>query len=134
RLRGDPMMRGVSRAALGLAVAVLAGVAGCGGGGDAPTSASTSSMAEAKVSGTVKVGGKKATDGEVVFDPSNVNRKVGSRRAKIGADGRYEATTLVGANTVTIAGKAAKDSPKAAYYSQPFDVQSGSNTLDIDAP
>lgn len=129
------MICGISRAALALAAAVLAGVAGCDGGStSAPASASTSSTEEATVSGTVKVAGKAASGGEVVFDPSNLNRKVGSRRAKVGADGRYEIKTFVGANTVTLAGKASKDSPKAGYYSKSFDVQSGSNTFDIDAP
>lgn len=125
-------MRGVPPlAALGVALFL----AGCGDSATGvPASASTASTAEAKVSGTVKVGGKLANAGQVRFNPDNVNRKVGSRHANIGADGRYEITTLVGTNTVSLAGKAAKDSPKAAYYSRPFDVQPGTNTFDIDAP
>ena len=130
------MMCGAPRMAFCVAAVVLAGVAGCGdSSSDVPSSASTASTAEAKVSGTVKIGGKAATDGEVVFDPSNVNRKVGDRRAKIGPDGRYEITTLIGMNSITVAGsKAAKDNPKAGYISKSFDVKEGTNSFDIEAP
>jgi hypothetical protein len=130
------MMCGVSRMAFGVVTVVLAGIAGCGdSSSDVPSSASTSSTTEATVSGTVTINGKAATDGEVVFNPANVNRKVGDRRAKIGPDGHYEIKTLVGMNSVTVAGsKAVKDNPKAGYISKSFDVKEGANSFDITAP
>jgi hypothetical protein len=76
---------------------------GCGGG-SAP--AVSSSMTEATVSGTVTIKGKPATGGQILFDPSNINRRdARPRTAAIGKDGSYTVTTLVGENLVSVEGK-----------------------------
>lgn len=94
----------------------------------------SSSNEEATVRGTVTIKGKKVSRGDVVFDPSNYQRKFASeRRAPIQEDGSYEVTTLVGTNRVRV------DSPDAAkasvgYSTIDFEVQPGENPLDIVLP
>jgi hypothetical protein len=105
---------------------------GCGAGGSAP--AVSSSMTEATVSGTVTIKGKPATKGEVSFDPANVSRNVGARTAPIGADGTYTITTLVGGNVVRVATPETTKDPVLQYNETTFDVQSGTNQLDIVLP
>ncbi len=100
---------------------------GCGG--DVP--GVSSSLTEAKVSGKVTIKGQPAKQGNVTFNPANVNRKVGSRTAPI-KDGTYEITTLVGGNAVSVDGT--KDPAAGAYNTKNFDVPAGSSTLDLDLP
>jgi hypothetical protein len=104
---------------------------GCGGG-SAP--AVSSSMTEATVSGTVTIKGKPATKGEVSFDPANVSRNVGARTAPIGADGSYTVTTLLGGNVVRVATPETARDPALQFNETTFDVQSGTNKLDIVLP
>ncbi len=86
-------------AAVLLAAFLISPLAGCGSG--APSV--SSSTEEVTVKGTVTIGGKPATSGEVIFDPSNVNRKfAASRTAAIGADGSYTVTTLYGENKISV--------------------------------
>ena len=110
--------------------ACLAIVGGCGGGPGAE-----SSTEEATISGTVTVLGKPATKGQVIFDPSNINRpQAPIRTAEIGADGAYRATTLVGSNAVTVV---VPRPPRPTEGMSPefgLDVQPGENTLDISLP
>lgn len=122
-------MKRASRRAASLAVALgLAAGWGCGEG--APSV--ETSTAEAAVKGKVTFNGKPVTKGEVVFDPSNHLRKnVESRKAELGADGTYSATTLVGENQVYV------NSPqlrKTAVEPIALDVKSGENTLDVTLP
>ncbi|WP_165073770.1 hypothetical protein [Paludisphaera rhizosphaerae] len=95
------MLRNKINWAIPVAAALACGLllAGCDTG--APSvSASTDEVA---VKGTVKIGGKPATGGEIMFDPSNVKRKfAGIRSAKIGEDGTYTVTTLYGGNKISI--------------------------------
>lgn len=114
-----------------LAGLVLAGASGCGG----PPAVSASDE-EARVTGTVKIQGKPATTGEIVFNPSNYQRTVPQRRAPIGSDGSYSITTLVGGNTVTLAIPQNKKSKiKGLEYEEySLDVKSGENSLDVEYP
>jgi hypothetical protein len=102
---------------------------GCGGA-TPPVDTSTQ---EATVKGTVKVKGKPASNGYVIFNPSNIKRKAESRKATIGKDGTYSLTTLVGENSVELqvpeAMKLGVDVPLLQY-----DVKSGENAYDIELP
>jgi hypothetical protein len=114
-------------------LAALLGMTSSGCGGGVPYA--ESSLKEATVSGRVTTAGKAVAKGQVVFDPANVNRpKEPARTAEIRKDGTYEVTTLIGANRVTVAipGRATKAG--SPYVQQIYEVQSGSNTLDIPIP
>lgn len=121
----------------GVGVALVMGMLiapwGCDGGGGAPPV--ESSLAEAKVRGTVKARGKLVTNGEVSFNPANAARKdVPTRSAPISKDGTYEITTLVGRNAVRIAGPTVAKDPQLGYAGLTYEVKAGDNTYDIDLP
>ena len=91
--------------------------------------------AEAKVTGTVKVNGKPMTSGTVTLDPSNYARKDAEPRVgQIKSDGSYEVTTLVGKNTVRVAGPEITKNPGLGYANETIDVPSGGMTHDIVLP
>jgi hypothetical protein len=119
------------RIVVSLVCAVLVIGWGCGDG-KPPV---TSSMEEATVKGTVKIKGKPATKGEVIFDPSNYRRKDAQpRSAPIKSDGTYEIKTLVGENAVRIGGPEAANAG-SSYVTFPVDVKAGeTNTLDMELP
>jgi hypothetical protein len=101
---------------------------GCGGG-----SSTTSSTTQADVKGTVTIKGKPATGGEIIFDPSNINRRdVGLNSAKIGSDGTYTVKTLVGENAVRVAGPQVNKDPTLSTNQVIVDVKSGENIIPID--
>jgi hypothetical protein len=113
--------------ALLAATAILAG-GGCGDG----TPSVSSSTQEVTVKGTVTIKGKPATDGEIVFDPSNINRKAfTSRSAKIAPDGSYAITTLVGENMVTVQGPLVNQAGLTRNRKQ-YEVKSDDNPIAID--
>src|SRR3954451_18435791 len=91
----------------------------------------TGSTAEANVQGTVKVQGKLVTNGEVMFDPANINRPTAPvRKAPIGKDGKYSIKALVGPNTVTVDSKETLgDSPLQS--GNHFVVRDGENTFNV---
>src|SRR4051812_29346902 len=91
------MSQTIRRIAVATAVALIF-VVGCGQGAPAVDTGDE----EVTVKGTVKVKGKNATKGEVVFDPSNVERKTGPKTAPIEKDGTYSIKTLIGKNQVTV--------------------------------
>jgi hypothetical protein len=94
-----------------------------------------SSLAEAKVHGTVKAMGKLVTDGEVVFNPANRSRKdVSVRSTPIRKDGTYEITTLVGQNSIRIGGPPLEKNPQLGYGGLTYTVTSGDNTFNIELP
>ena len=116
-------------AALATAGAVVAAVAGCGGGPSVE-----SSKTEATVKGTIKVRGEPAKEGEVIFDPSNVARRdAAPRRAPIGPDGTYTITTLIGENVVSLDGPPARKVPLADSQLI-LNVERGENTMDLAFP
>ena len=111
-------------------VVSLALVVGCE---DKP-SVDTSKSTEATVKGTVKVGGAPATEGEIVFDPTNYLRKDATiRTAPIGKDGTYEIKTLTGANSIRLSGALAKKQPQLQSEVRDLDVKAGENTFDFEA-
>jgi hypothetical protein len=111
--------------------AVALVVAGCGE--DKPSV--ESSAQEGTVTGTVKIRGKPMKGGEITFDPTNYQRKDAKQRTgKIGDDGTYSVSTLVGHNAVRVLGPAITKEPSLGYAAQTLEVTAGSNTLDIDLP
>ena len=110
-------------AAIGLFV-----LAGCG---DSPP-AVDSSNTEATVSGLVTIDGVPATEGEVVFDPSNIKRPGAvPRKASIGKDGRYTVKTLLGENTIKLSGNVAHKSQILQRAQKALNVQAGDNPFDM---
>ena len=122
----------VSRRWLTSAAATALSVAawGCSDG----TPAVDTSTAEAKVTGTVKVNGKPMTSGTVTFDASNYARPNAARTATIKSDGTYEVTTLVGKNTLRVAGPEITQNPGLGYANETIDVPSSGMTHDIVLP
>ena len=126
------MRRERTWAGVALASTLTIGTWGCGGDPKPPVE---SSLAEAKVHGTVKAFGKPLTDGEIVFNPANISRKdVPVRTAAINKDGTYEVTTLVGKNSVRVAGPPLEKEPQLGYAALTCDVKSGDNSFDIELP
>ena len=118
---------------LGLALIAVTSllIMGCG---DGSVSASGSTT-EAKVTGTVMILGKPATDGEVVFDPANVNRRDASvHRAPIDKDGHYTITTLVGQNMAIVEGPAIVKNGLMVANRQAVELTAGENTVDLTVP
>ena len=104
---------------------------GCGSG----VPYAESSKTEATVSGRITSAGGPVTKGQVIFDPTNVNRpKETARTAEIRKDGTYEVTTLIGANRVTVAIPGRVTKTGFPYVQKTCDVQSGTNTFDIAIP
>jgi hypothetical protein len=131
-----------------LTAAIAMAVIGCG---DSKPSVSTSRQ-PVTVSGTVKIRGKLASEGEISFDPSNYLRNEAPRTAPISKDGRYSITTLVGQNTVRVSMKqpsqpaavaeneeeSARDSmdpvTSVAYLEVQVEIRPDQGTLDIELP
>jgi hypothetical protein len=121
----------VRRTLVSLLAAVALGIVG--GCGDNPPAVDTSNT-EATVKGVVKVGGVPATEGEIVFDPANYQRKDASpRSAPIGKDGTYTVKTLTGTNTVRLGGSLAQKNQLLAHETRACEVKSGENTFDFEA-
>jgi hypothetical protein len=110
----------------------LAVVLGCSGAKIDPEV--TGSTAEANVQGTVKVRGKLVTNGEVMFDPANINRPTAAvHKAPIGKDGKYSIKALVGPNTVTVGSKETLGD-STLQSGDRFVVRDGENTFDVVLP
>lgn len=86
---------------------------------------------EAVVKGVVKLNGKPATEGEIIFDPANYQRNVPKVTAPIGKDGTYEIKTLVGDNMVTLGGVLPKKYGILQYRKFIFTAAPGDNTYDF---
>jgi hypothetical protein len=111
-----------------MTAAALWGIGGCEPG---PPSVD-SSKTEATVKGVVKVAGAPATEGEIIFDPSNAQRKdEGPRTAKIGKDGSYTIKTLTGRNQVRLGGDLVHKKAILGRETQSVDVKSGEMTYDF---
>jgi hypothetical protein len=91
-----------------------------------------SSTTQARVKGRVTLAGKPLAAAEIRFNSANVLRKAApTTTATIGADGRYEVTTLVGENTVTLGGQALRKNTRLQYTARTLDVKEGENTFDL---
>jgi hypothetical protein len=106
---------------------------GCGGTREAdPASAPKT---DANVSGRVTIKGRPADKGRITFEPLAVSGglPVGSNVAQVGKDGAYTITTKTGSNDVTVSG-IGDPAAGSGYNKTSFEVQPGSNTLNIDLP
>jgi hypothetical protein len=104
-------------------------VAGCG---DSPPPVDSSNT-EATVKGMIKVNGAPSGEGEVTFDPANIDRKDAKpRTAVVGKDGTFTITTLTGANQVTLKGSFVKKHPILEHTSKEVVVKSGENTVNLE--
>jgi hypothetical protein len=113
-----------------MGVALLSSVGGCDDGRPSVES----STEEAKVVGKVTIKGKPASGGKIVFDPSNVERKMAPvASAEIAPDGSYSLATLIGDNVVRVEGPEAE---KAGVQLDlvPVDVKRGENEIPISLP
>jgi hypothetical protein len=120
-----------SRAALVTSAAMIAAW-GCGGAREADQGAAP--KAEATVTGKVTIKGRPAEKGRITFEPLGANgMPAGSNVAQVGKDGTYTVTTKTGPNDVTASatGDPAADS---SYNKTSFEVQPGTNTLNLDLP
>jgi hypothetical protein len=114
-------------------IALLCGLAAWGCASGVPHA--ESSRIEAKVTGQVMAAGKPVTQGQVIFDPANVNRaSEPARTADIRKDGTFEVTTLIGANRVTVAIPPRLSKKGAPYVQQVCEVKTGDNTFNITIP
>jgi len=106
------------------------------GCGESKPAVDSSTTAEGKVTGTVKIRGKAMKGGEITFDPANYQRKDAPlKKAPIKEDGTYEITTLVGHNTINITGPEIQKEPALGYAALSVDVKNGSNPpFDIELP
>jgi hypothetical protein len=91
-----------------------------------------SSKSEATVSGTVRVRGKPAEGGTIVFSASNSERIVPPRSAPISKDGTYQLTTFTGGNQVLFEGDVAVKNREIGLIREYVDVKRGQNTHDFD--
>jgi hypothetical protein len=92
-----------------------------------------SSMTEAKVKGVVLIKGKPAQGGgEIRFNPSNVDRKVGAITAKIEEDGSFSLKSFTGGNEVKFSGPFLKDNQQLALASRFCELAKGDNTINFD--
>jgi hypothetical protein len=112
-----------------LTATLLAGAwfSGCSG----PPSVD-SSLTEATVSGVVTAHGEPVTSGIIYFNPSNYARKVPTKSAEIGPDGKYTIKTYTGDNQVTYGGEVAKENSGVGLRRDFATVQTGENTFDFD--
>src|SRR5262245_66253881 len=108
-------------------IVALTTALGCGGRHPPVSSSAT----EATVTGTITLHGKKATRGEVVFDPSNYRRaNEAARSAPISKDGTYSIRTLTGDNMVSVrAPEVMKSRDEPAQL--PVHVERAGQVLDI---
>jgi hypothetical protein len=119
------------RPGYGVVIATLISFCGCGD--EVPPA--SSSMAQAQVKGRVTLKGQPLKNVEVNFNPANINRPTATKiTSKVADDGSYEITTLVGDNTVTLSGAGIGNNMQVQYFSKTFDVQAGTNSLDLAIP
>jgi hypothetical protein len=87
------------------------------------------------VTGRVTLKGKPLARAEIRFNPANVNRRTAPTAATtIRDDGSYEVMTLVGENSVTLAGRALRKNTRLQYTAKTLDVKEGENRLDLPIP
>lgn len=107
----------------------LAAAWGCGGG----TPSVSSSEQKVQVSGTVTLKGKPLSGGQIMFDPSNINRRDAPvANLKISKDGTYSGETLVGENSVTVTNPTIQKSLDLSANREVVELKSGENTVNID--
>jgi len=113
------------------ALAALFALTGCEGGGTPSVSGSNT---EVTVKGKVTYKGQPVTEGEIRFDPANINRRDAKIvSAPIGKDGTYTVKTLQGENTVRFnLPTLAKQDFGVASASITYDAPGGESTKDFE--
>ena len=92
-----------------------------------------SSLTEATAKGFVKLKGKPAKGGgTIVFNPSNVERKVAASTATINDDGSYFLKTYSGGNEVKFSGPFMKEDRGLAMTTRYCELNAGENVIDFD--
>jgi hypothetical protein len=109
-------------------------IAGGCGGEHAGAPAVSTSTEEADVTGVVKVRGKPVSGGSVNFHSANIGRATPDRTVPINKDGTYSLKAFVGRNTVSVDCKelASPKNREFRDFEMQIDIQSGSNTKDIE--
>jgi len=108
--------------------AMLWAVSGCSG-----KPSVDSSNAEATVKGVVTVNGAPATEGQIVFDASNYQRKlVPLAVGPIGKDGSYSVKTLTGDNEASLQGAIVTKDKLLGYQKKRVELKEGENTFNWD--
>lgn len=110
--------------ALGAVSLFLTVHAGCREPGETPAH-------QAVVTGVVRIGGKTAREGEVVFQPTSLGGTA-TYRAPIAKDGSYRITTVAGDNFASVKGGKIKDDPIMATNQQLVPIEPGESVHDID--
>ncbi len=91
------------------------------------------SRTEATVKGFVKLRGKVATGGgKIIFNPSNVERKVAAKIADIKEDGSYSLQSFTGGNEVKFYGPFIKSDPGLALTTRYCELNAGENIVEFD--
>jgi hypothetical protein len=121
----------VRRSKIALAATALLTFTFSQGCGDGKPSVDTSKT-EATVSGVVKVRGKPADGGTIIFNASNSERIVAAKFAPIGKDGAYTITTYTGGNQVSFDGDVASKNQGVGLLKEFVDVKAGTNQADFD--
>jgi hypothetical protein len=118
---------------VGMLLAAWFACYGCDASSGAPPA--SASAIQAKVKGKVTLKGKPLARMEIRFNPANIHRRdAPTAAAKIGDDGSYEVSTLVGENTVTLAGRTPRKQAQLPYTVKTIEVKKGDNTLDFVLP
>jgi hypothetical protein len=92
-----------------------------------------SSLTEARVTGIVKLKGRPAAGGgTIVFNPSNVERKVAATTASINSDGTYALKSYSGGNEVKFSGPFMKEERALALATRYCELKAGDNVIDFD--
>ena len=118
-------------AARAAALAALVALAGCEGGSTPSVSGSNT---EVTVHGKVTYKGQPVTEGEISFDPSNIQRRDAKIvTVKIGSDGTYSVKTLQGENNIRFnLPTLSKQDFGLASASKTYTAPAGDTTFDID--
>jgi hypothetical protein len=92
-----------------------------------------SSLTEATVKGVIKLKGKPAVGGgTVIFNPSNVDRKVAAATTEIKEDGSFFLKTYTGGNEVKFSGPFMKEERGLALTTRYCELEPGENIINFD--
>jgi hypothetical protein len=92
-----------------------------------------SSLTEATVKGVIKLKGKPAVGGgRVMFNPSNVERKVAAATAEIKEDGSFFLKTYTGGNEVKFSGPFISEERGLALTTRYCELEPGENIINFD--
>ncbi len=128
------MRRPLIHHAFAARIATLAALLALSGCESTSAPSVSSSSTEVTVHGKVTYKGQPVTEGEIVFDPANIQRKDAKMvSAPIGQDGTYTIKTLQGENTISFRlPNLSKQDFQAATASSNYNAPAGDSTKDIE--